>query len=189
MGKRRPAPRPDPGNPSHEDAVWVTSDLAPTGVYICTVHVGDTILGVLAPDEAMRYCAAWAANLSYAEHDAAVIAQLRHAGITDLCTLAGVIGYLRENRPPPPLFDPNPLTVDPIVSARTNQPILVVRSGDNGWQWEPRDVHQHIRHVLEVSAGVDLDSHYRQALVSFIGLEDGMARAMVTSLAKFRGGN
>lgn len=185
MSKRRKRPgvaRPDPNDDS---AVWVTSDLAPFGGYICTVLRGDRVLLVLSPDQAVRYVAAVARHMQQARHDAAVTAQLRHLGVTDMATVASLVHHLREDRVPPPAADTAPMSFKAMVSARDLRPRLEVSDGHGeAWQWNIADVHQHMRHVLEVSAGVDLDQAYYTALTSFIGLDEPTARATVTHLAE-----
>lgn len=190
MSKRRKRPEPPRPDPNDENAVWVMSDLAPFGGYICTVLRGDRVLLVLSPDQALRYVAALAKHLAQAEHDAMVTAQLRHIGIDDMKAVASLVVYLRENRVSPPPEDTAPMTFKAMVSARDLRPRLEVSDGTGeSWQWDPDGVHQHMRHVLEVSAGVDLDQAYYTALTSFIGLDEPTARSTVTHLAQHRTNN
>lgn len=186
MSKRRKrpptAPSPDPNN---TNVIWVMSDLAPLGGYMCTILRGDRVLHVLSPFAAVRYAAALAGHLAQAEHDASVVAQLHHIGV-EKHDIAMVIDYLRDNRVHLPPGDTAPIMVEPIVSARDLRPRLTLTDGVDGWQWDPADVRQHMCDVLEVSAGVDLDQAYYIALHSLIGLDEPAARALVTRLADYR---
>jgi hypothetical protein len=188
-GRRRGAP-PETGTPDGVP-LEVASLLNPLGTYVCALRLGDDVLCVLDPERALAYAATATRALAYAEYDAAIMRQLDAAKVP-IDMVAHVVRAMRDDRAPIGAAATAPLRYSPIVSSRTRNGMVNVRvSGREhqgrplGWQWEAADVRQHVRHVMEVSAGVDLDAAYRTHLVGVVGLDEQRARFMVDELGNY----
>jgi hypothetical protein len=188
------APPPAAGPPAahdddhdHSNSLWVTSELAPTGVYITTVHLGDKVMCVLDRAAALRYASAFTQAIAYARYDASVFAQLMNIFKGDMSHVGFMIDQLRKDRPPLPADATAPLVLGPIVSREDHKPRLTL-DDDRGRvaTLEASAAEQHAIHVLELSASVDLDAAYVRLLKSTVGLEDPEARAMVGLLSRWR---
>jgi hypothetical protein len=173
-----------------QQGVWVTSDLNPDGStdYIVTVSANDDCALSLKADAAVRYCAAVTRAATIAQHDAAVLAQLTRVGIS--AESAGLtVVELRQDREPVADAATAPLRFEPIVSGSSGKPYVLVWAGaERISQWTPRDCFQHAGHVMQVLAGVDLDSAYFRYLVGTIGTDPQRARAAVHDLGSYRTG-
>jgi hypothetical protein len=181
---------PDPtGQPAAEpDRIWVISDVHPDGSYRTTIQFDQDTVLPLGAGHARRYAAAVVRYAAYAEHDAAVVRQMHGKLGLPLAEAAAVVAELRQQRAgEPPANDTAPLALEPGVSGRTGNAFLVVRvKGKVISQWTPDDARQHAVHVLDVLAGVDLDTAYYRYLHTNVGLGEPQARAAVGDLINFR---
>ena len=168
------AEEPGPGD------LWVRSSVSAEGTYVATVEAGPDVAFALDPDAAVRYARHAMSAVARAEYDAAVLAQLLGTGL-DLADVWEVVRGLRSDRPP--LSTEWPVTFEPIVSARTNEPVITMLvNGKPDCQLGTGALTGHAVDVLEISHGVDLDAAYRRHLVAIIGLDDATARATVAGL-------
>jgi hypothetical protein len=94
-------PGQEPAAPADDrNSIWVQSDLAPDGsTYVTSIHYDADQSRILTPETAYAYVAEVFRAAVMAEHDAAVIRQLRAMNIT-LKEAAGIVAELREDRPP-----------------------------------------------------------------------------------------
>lgn len=174
------------------DAIWVISDVPANGSpnYIVTVQASNDIALSLNAKQAGRYANTVIRAAVIARHDAAVLRQLcaRPGGGVSREAAAQTIADLRRDRPPLQHGMTAPLTFEPIVSATSFAPYVHVSAGTHKIaQWTPDDCFQHAGHVLEVLAGVDLDSAYLRYLTRTIGLDEPTARAAVNGLGNMDG--
>lgn len=170
------------------DAIWVQSDLAPDGTtYVTAIHYDDDKSRILTPETAYAYVAEMFRAAVIAEHDAAVIRQLRAMDIK-LEDAAGIVAELREDRPPLNDATTAPLRLVPGVSLKTGDGFLAVHLGDRQiGRWEPADARDHATNVLSVQTAADLDGAYRRYLVGSAGIEPDRALAVINDLAEFIG--
>ncbi|MFG1873369.1 hypothetical protein ACGFIV_00850 [Sphaerisporangium sp. NPDC049003] len=165
-------------------AVWIQSDLLPGGTYVATLHADDDNSRVLDRDTALRYAAAVHQAATQAEHDAAVVAQLRASGLSREEAALTLVD-LRADRAP---LDPQvtaPLVFKPCVSANRGVGYLELSVGDRPLgQWDADAAHAHAGHVMAVVAAVDLDAAYRRFLIGTVGLDATHAEDIVGDLAE-----
>jgi hypothetical protein len=168
------------------EAIWVVSDVAPDGTYVCTVQAGDDLAVVLDRQRAIAYTVALYTAVGYAEYDAAVLKQLTTLGVGERMA-ARCVADLRADRAPVDDAATAPLRFVPLVTAAKREPSLFVEvNGRRISQWTPADGRQHAGHVLDIVAAVDLDAAYRRFLRGPVRLDDDRARAVVESLGEHR---
>lgn len=168
------------------DAIWVQSDLAPDGsTYVTAIHYDADQSRILTPETAYAYVNEVFRASVMAEHDAAVIRQLRATGV-DLEAAAQAVATMREDRPPLNDAATAPLRLVPGVSLRTGAGFLALHVGDRQiGQWDPDDARDHATNVLAVQTACDLDAAYRRFLIGSAGIEPDRALAVVGGLAEF----
>lgn len=160
----------------------VFSDIAPNGAYITTVQAGPDVVFALDPDSGVRYARYVMSAVARAEHDAAVLAQLLGHGI-EKPAIADLVRALRDDRPP--LTSDWPISFEPLVSGRTQEPrVTVAVNGEPAGQYGTHSLIDHVVAVLEVVHGVDLDAAYRRHLVGVIGIDERQATATVAALGE-----
>lgn len=144
--------------------VWVRTVPDPiTGVYYPVVEYGADATRALNREEAVKYVGAVALALAYATYDAAVISQMLPTVKGD--GVAYLVGKLRADRPPIDDAATEPFRFVPIVSNRTQGPMVVMYLGDAAvTQWTPDDVRRHLFGVLSAPLMADMDQHYLTAL-------------------------
>jgi len=178
---------PDPATPD-EDVLWVKTEPDPDGkTYLTVINVGDRAWA-LTPAGALRYAAACCAAATVAEHESAVYRLLTIKTEMPPEVVGAVIGDLRADRPPPDDEATAPLRLAPGVSHRAGSPPFIALWLDDRQigQWDPADARQHGMHVLEVTAGADLDAALHRYLVGTCEVPDGSARAMIEDLSNYR---
>lgn len=158
----------------------VASAAAPSGGYVCQLQIDDKPVRDLDRDQATAYATEVMWAVVTAEYDAAVFAQMSRVGL-EMPLIGVVIRSLRNSRRPLLAAATHPLEYTPIVSHRDAQPRLTVRMGELIWQWELDDARQHLQHVMEVSATVDMDAAYRAELRK-AGLDEEAALGYVATL-------
>lgn len=188
MSKKSRRPR----EPKTQDrALWATSELNPDGStdYIVTVTATDDCALSLKGDAAIRYCQAVTRAGVIAEHDAAVMAQLTRTLTITKIDAALTVGDLRQDREPVQDAATLPLRFEPIVSAGTGKPYVHLwANGERIAQATPGDCFRHAGQVMQVLAGVDLDSAYYRYLVGTIGIDGNRARQAVDDLGNYHTG-
>lgn len=168
------------------EAIWVVSDVAPDGTYVCTVQAGDDLAVTLDRQRAVAYAMALYTAVGYAEYDAAVLAQLTTLGVGDRMA-AQCVADLRADRAPVDDAATTPLRFVPLVTAAKREPGLFIEIGGRRVaQWTTADGRQHAGHVLDIVAAVDLDAAYHRFLRGPVALDDDRARAVVGSLSEHR---
>ncbi|MEO3860927.1 hypothetical protein [Acrocarpospora sp. B8E8] len=171
------------------DAIWVQSDLSADGTtYVTAIHYDQDKSRILDAKTAYAYVAEIFRASVHAEHDAAVIRQLRATGMP-VELAARAVADLRADRPPLDDAATAPLRLVPGVSQKTGNGFLATYVGNRQvGQWDPDDARDHATGVLSVMAAADLDSAYRRYLVGPVGLAPGEALAAVSGLADHIGG-
>lgn len=167
--------------------VWASSDVAPDGEYVLTVHVGEDDIRAMNRAEALAYAQAILAVCERAEYESAVARQLRSTGMP-LSTVTSVIAGLRQDGPAPADAVMAPLRLEGGVNGRLEPFIGVFRARDGGrvGQWTVADGRDHALAVLRCADVVELDAAYRRFLTEPVGVPAGRAEAMVGDLARFR---
>lgn len=181
----------DATNDQEPDGIWVTTDLNldGTSTYTVTVSVNADLALSLQADKAVRYVAAVYRAAVIAQHDSAVIQQLSGRLGLDKSTAASTVVDLRQDREPVQNAATVPLRFEPIVSGSTLRPYVHVWAGKQHiTQWTPEDCFQHASQVMQVLAGVDLDSAYCRYLTNKIGVDAATARAAVHDLGSYATG-
>ena len=175
----------------HEEpaAVWVESDRTPTGAYRATIHPTPDVSISIPLDyrRATAYALAVVTACEYADYDAAVIAQMRAAGL-GLTDAAGYVAALREMRRPVADSDTTPLTYVPIVSQHDWRPYVHVYLHDEPLtQWTPDEARGHAMHVLSAVVAAHLDQRYYWHLIR-TGATPEQAAMTVHDLRRHRAG-
>lgn len=199
---RKDLPEPDPehegsehehdhDNPGPSD-VWIHTQPDVLGeTYLVTVSVGSDYTQTFTPEEAVQYAHYLSTVLARAEYDAAVIKQLTSRGL-EKPVAAHFVVDLRDERPD--LDDRWILVATPFVGFRTGLPGVTMSLNpaycggrdDELGAWEADQVRDHINHMLASPQAADLDAAYLRMLKGVIGLDDGVARAVVGSLDEYR---
>ncbi|HEY9476374.1 MAG TPA: hypothetical protein VIS06_21300 [Mycobacteriales bacterium] len=173
--------------PRHAGGIWVSSDVAADGTYIVTVDYDDNHSRPLDRDTAVRYATTVLDACQYAEHDAAILAQLTKKLRIPVQAAAEFIAELRQDRPPLDCAALTPLGLEPGISARTRRPFLVLYLDGQPWaQWDVADGRQHAHAVLDAVPAVDLDAAYYRRLTGAMGVDPDQARQVIHDLANFR---
>lgn len=169
--------------------VWASSDVAPDGMYVPTVHVGDDDIRALNRAQALAYAQAVLAVCERVEYESAVARQLRSTGMP-LSMVTSVIAGLRQDGPAPADGVMEPLRLEGGVNGQLEPFVGVFRARDDArlGQWTVADGRSHALSVLRCTDAVELDAAYRRFLVSRVGVPPATAAAMVGDLGRFRDG-
>lgn len=153
------------------------------GTYRVTLEIDADTSYNLDRCTAQTHATAILAAVARAEHDAAVIRQMRKVG-TGREAAVELITTIRADRPA--IDWPAPLQLTPGVSSKTGDPFLHVTIKRKAiGQWTMDDARNHAMSVLEAVEVADLDGAYLRALMT-IGVDEPRARATVGNLADFR---
>lgn len=177
-----------PDSPEIGDAIWVISDRTIDDRYMVVVQVGpDTIVSLPTREAAEAYARTVIGAAAYAEYDAAILSQMMRVTKSDMAVSASVMADLRDRRPALDNAATAPLTFTPLVSARTNKPVIhVALNGALFSQWTPEDARGHALHVLDAAAVVGLDAAFLAYQLTELGLDAPRARAVVDQLREHR---
>lgn len=195
-----------------ETAIWVKSDVGPTGSYILSVEVGPDRSFALSPAAAAEYAQTVLTAVARATHDAAVLAQL--GAMANFDSGAQAVVDLRRDRPPLNDATTAPLRFVPIILSQTAKPAIDVYwdadaptgpsasrvplreqhqpvrpsqpRGDHVTQWPPDSALEHAVYVLLGAATVDLDDAYVRYLHGVVGVDRPKAMAAVNDLIHWR---
>jgi len=167
--------------------VWIRTTPDLDGIYLVVLEIDDDTSHPLDADTAMAYARAVLCAVARAEHDAAVVSQMRkigEGGREGLQAAAELVGSIRGDRPP--ISWPTPLELAPVVSTATGAPFLTVSIKVTAvGQWTMEDARGHALGVLEAVEAADLDAAYLRALRG-LEIDEQRARAIVADLANHR---
>lgn len=153
--------------------------------YVCALYLGEELLRVLDRETAAAYCTEWTWAIACAEHDAGVVQQLSTMGVANKY-VRQMIRHLRNDRRPILAAALDPVAdLSTIVSAQTRQGLIGGNVRGVPFQWDLDTARTHVTYVMEVVAGVDLDTQYAQHLRGIIGLDEAEADAVVLGLRGF----
>lgn len=178
----------DDSTPRPLGAVWVrTAPVPDRTTYTLAIE--------LTPDRAVpipgeRAAGAWSRAVlravAEAEYDAAVLRQVASLGLTAEHGIR-IVQDLRARRTAVRWPARDAFRLDPGVSAFTGLPFLhVVIDGKPCGQWTTRAARAHALAVMEAAVVCELDSAYRQVLVTEVGAGDDLALRAVDGLGAFR---
>lgn len=173
------------GPPAPDEAVWVITDMSPvTGDYFVAVQCSND--RTFAPADPVAYGMAVLRACEYADHDAAVFAQLTKKLSLPERDAGGIVARLRDDRPAIQDAATAPLRFTPIIAARDHSPQILVHYGDGVelTQWTPADARGHALYVLQSTIVVETDTAYRRFMRTAVN--PGTAEAVVQDLANFR---
>lgn len=172
------------GSDQDPDSVWIGTAFDGKA-YVVRLTVGEHSR-VLSPDNVLRYAAGLLAVIAQAEHDAAVLCQLRHLGVPDRAVIRLISG-LRMDRPPQQARATFPLVLTPGVNPEGKPFLTVVVDGDERvGQWEIEQAQDHVRFALASVGAADLDRAYLLMLESQIELDRETAVSVVGDVMNFR---
>lgn len=193
-GKKRKPNSGNPAKPTQEPDggnwwTWVRTEPTLDGKsWMVTLEFDqDKALALAGSTQVFGYVTGVMDACGRAEYDAAVYHQM-----TDLDKGEGseqralhIVRDLRQDRPDLPVFN-GVLALEPGVNAR-REPFLTLKWNDEPFaQWETHNARQHAMHILDAFVVADHDAAYLRYLRTNIGLEEGVARAVVAKLADFR---
>lgn len=188
MGKSKRR-KPNSLNPAKDaerpqEKIWVhTQRTIDDRGWMVTVDFSDSHTIALDPEETQTYFETVLAAAARAEYDAAVLAQL--AERTDLQHAQITVMNLRADRPPLPVIQGWDFRGG--VAARDRKGFVAAYfEGEEVFQMQVDAARGHAMHVREATIVADLDSGYRTALISTIGLDADTANAVVGNLAIHR---
>lgn len=156
----------------------------PAGGHGCHLFWGKQKIRQLSPGDAAAYAAELTWIVAAAEYDAAMLAQLTELEVPRRLT-GQLIRQVRADRRPILESATSPLRFQPIVSSLTGKGRIVCTLGEQEWTWDLATARQHLLHVMEVTAQVDLDLAYGTHLTGIVGLEAERARKVVVMLRHF----
>lgn len=172
-----------PDRQDHE-GVWVISDLMPDGSYGAVIQYGPDLARPITQAEATEYVAEVLTAGSAADYDAGVYKQLTGKLGSEPVQAASIVHALRGKRGRDE-YTAGLMTLTPGVSALTGKPYIRCQAAAQIWQWSPRELLQHVTHVIQVTTGVENDNHYYALLTEFIGIDEERARNVVNDLGQF----
>ena len=167
--------------------IWIKTEPTVFGeTYVVSVQFGEDRAVTLTPTRALEYASTVLAHAQRAEYDAAVLKQLRTKGIGDDQAIMSMIVDMRKDRPPVDGEPTAPMQLSEGVNAEA-KPFLAIHLDGSKWgQFEVRQAREHALGVLEAVEAADLDAGYYRILTGAVGLEEGVARAVVNDLASYR---
>lgn len=165
-----------------EEGLWVRSEVMPDGTYGVSINVGVDRAWALNRDQAVAYAVTCITRATEAEHDAAVFAAMRAAGIDVKVAGLFVVEDLRPDRPDDDSATA-PLRFRPALGLKVGPFLMMDLDGSQAGELTPADLRNHAVGVLQALAAADLDAAARRALTGTMGLDDDRARAFVGSLA------
>ncbi len=165
--------------------VWLNSEVMPDGSYVAAVAFDDDTSIALPPAAAVAYALGVLDAAERADYDAAVIAQLTASG--DRKSAIEFLAYELRPKRAELRSTGTALTLTPGVSQRSGEPFLTVtvRGKDIG-QWTVPAAREHALYALAASVAAGYDAEYHGVLVRDVGVEDGVARAAVGDIARYR---
>ncbi len=168
-----------------EPSVWIRTVPDMGGTYRVVLEIDDDTSHPLDAGAAMTYARAVLSAVARAEHDAAIVRQMRKISDGNGLQMASeLVGSIRADRPP--IAWPTPLQLDPGVSMATGDAFLrILVKGEPVGQWTPGDARDHALGVLEAVEAADLDGAYLRALRG-VGIDDGRGRSVVDDLVNYR---
>ena len=172
---------------NESEGLWVCSDIAPDGTYVVTVNLDDDLAFTLDETDTFRYIRYIWDVVARAEHDAAVVAQLKDLVGLELDELAMALKDIRTEHRPLPIASEWPVSFVGMVSHRDLIPRVTIHmKGKPVGQVDTADLIGHAVGVMDALATVDLDAGYYTWLVTECGLPEHSARGAVGALYRYR---
>jgi hypothetical protein len=170
-----------------QEAVWIKSEPDENGAYHLYLELGPDDVAPLNAATAYGWARQVLSAVAQAEHDAAVIAQVRSLGMP-VESAAAIVSGLRADRAPSIPVDAVPgLALVPGVSSITGRGFLrLERHGKPVGQWEVQDARVHALAVIEALEVTTLDSAYFRALTGRIGIDRNRAMQVIGDLGRHR---
>lgn len=179
-----PMPVPEP----ETTGIWVSTDRAVDTLnhvnYVVTVHLNEDLSVPLDRKEALEYASTLLGASGSAVYDSAVARQMCDKLSVGLEDISPIITALRTRRGMQ-IWTAGPISLTPGLNAEM-KPFLQCDAPGMRWQWDPEDVEQHARHVLESVSAVADDALYYRYLIEEMGLAPETAVAVVADIHNFR---
>ncbi len=168
------------------DSVWIKSEPDENGRYHVYMETGPDQSIPLDADAAYGWAREVLSAVAQAEHDAAVIKQLRRVG-TDVDSAAHLVADMRQDRAEHiPISVLPGFAIKPGVTREAKAFLVIQRNGEPIGQWDMDDARAHALNVLEAIEVAPLDSAYVRILTSKVGISHEVAQTMVHALADER---
>jgi len=168
-----------------DGSVWVSSEVQTDGTYRLTLTFNPDDSITLDDEQALKYALAILEAAHIAEYEATILAQFKSADISEGTAARFIADNFRPFRALPETG--TALELIPGISQRTKKPFLtVLLYGVETGQWDFKDAREHAQAILDVIIVARLDQVYHGALSDRLGMPDEKARAMVSTMAKFR---
>lgn len=181
--------RRDPVEPfgdGQPEGFWIYTDRHPiTGRYTPSVAFSKDEVWPL--NDPTGYAAAVTRVAVTAAHDSSVVRLLHeHVGMP-IEGVGHVLSLLRDNgiaRPPCEVLPG--VTMTPIVSGETHQPLVQIRiKGEPRSQNSVPEMLDHARGALEVGIAAELDSRLHDVMIKEIDLDEARTSAMIAHLSLY----
>lgn len=171
-----------------DEVMWIRTQPSQDGKrYVVTIEASQDRALTLTPANAMLYAGAVIEIAERAEYDAMVAKQLRSLDVEEDHVLH-MVSDLRNNRTPVNrrIFGGH-LNFDGGVSLFTGEPFLTIFvDGKPAGQLSPLAAKRHALGVIEAVKAAELDEVYYRLLRKNIGLNETVARNVVSDLASLR---
>lgn len=170
--------------------VWIRTEPTPDDSgYMVTLSVGEDSIVHLTPERAFGYAQVLLGHICRAEHDAAIVRQMRKVMGTDpdtMKTIALLIRDVRDDRPPLDDEATAPLTFEPGVNQSHKGFLTVSHRGEKFGTWGIKAAKSHALGIIEAVENANLDAAYVRALVGIVGIEKNRALNVVHDLVNYR---
>jgi hypothetical protein len=170
--------------------VWIrTEPTLDDDGYMVTLSVGEDAAVTMTPDRAFAYARTLLGHIARADHDAAVVRQMRKVIGTDakaMRNIAQLILDMRSDRPPLDDESTAPLRYEPGVNQSHKGFIACFHQGEQFGTWSLKAAKRHALGMIEVVENANLDAAYLRALTGLVGIDKPRALNVIDDLAKFR---
>lgn len=170
--------------------VWIRTEPTPDDSgYMVTLSVGEDSIVHLTPERAFAYARVLLGHICRAEHDAAIVKQMRKVMGTDadsMMSIAQLIRDVRADRPPLDDEATMPLRFEPGVNQSHKGFVGVFHGGEQLGTWSIKPARAHALGIIEAVENANLDAAYMRALIGVVGIDKARALNVIDDLAKFR---
>lgn len=175
-----------PQEHSHDEgAAWIHTEPTPDGTgYMVTLSVDEDRSISLERPTAMEYAYTVLKVVACAEYDAAVLKQMTKRVNRE--SAAQLVVDLRKDRPEPDFTVMAPLSLAEGVTSAGKAFVIVKKDGEPVGQWDLKQAREHALGIIESLVVAELDEAYLRCLKGVVGVETGIAQAMVNDLQEFR---
>lgn len=177
---------------SEDNSVWIRTEEKPDGTgYFATISITNDIAFPLDRETARDYTEKLIDLVNRAEYDSCIFKQVKHIsrGVEDqdgvLRDIADMLSIVRGKREDIS-FDRYPVSYSFGINAEGEAFVLINIDGENVGQWSVEDTRAHATSIMDALVVAPLDDAYLDALTSVYGVDQGIARNVISDLLEYR---